>query len=145
MTAENVTFNSNAFITGDLLVPGTPSVRLNGNAQYGGAIAGTGSATPTNYQVTLNGGARLGHLRTRTDPANLPPVAAPPQPTGSRSVSLNNSSQSPGDFSTLRNLTLNSNVGPVVVPPGTYGNFISNGNSRLILGVAVIPRNPGHL
>lgn len=136
MTAENVTFNSNAFITGDLLVPGTPSVRLNGNAQYGGAIAGTGSATPTNYQVTLNGGARLGHLRTRTDPANLPPVAAPPQPTGSRSVSLNNSSQSPGDFSTLRNLTLNSNVGPVVVPPGTYGNFISNGNSRLILGVA---------
>ena len=136
MLPENVTFNSNAFVSGSLLVPGSPAVRLNGNAQYGGATAGGGSASPSNFQVTLNGGSRLGQLRTRTDPTSLPTVVAPPQPTGTRSVSLNNAGQSPGDFATIRNLTLNSNVGPVVVPPGTYGNFISNGNSRLILGVA---------
>lgn len=136
MLPENVTLNGNAFVSDGLLVPGSPTVRLNGNAQYGGAVAGGGSASPKNFQVTLNGRSRLGQLRTRTDPVTLPTVVAPPQPAGTRSVSLNNAGQSPGDFSTIRNLTLNGNVGPVAVPPGTYGNFISNGNSRLILGVA---------
>lgn len=136
MTAENVTFNSNAAIAGDLLVPGSPSLRLNGNPVFGGTIAGAGNAAPTNYQVTLNSGAHLGHLRSRTDPVALPTVNAPPQPAGTRSVSLDNSSQKPGDFATIRNLTLNSNVGPIAVPPGSYGNFIANSNSSLVLGVA---------
>jgi hypothetical protein len=136
MTAENVTLNGNASITGDLLVPGTPSLRLNGGPVFGGTTAGAGSATPSNYQVTLNGGSHLGRLRTRTDPVSLPAVTAPSQPAGSRSVSVNNSSQSPGDFATIRNLTLNGNVGPVAVPPGTYGGLIANGNSGFILGLS---------
>ena len=37
---------------------------------------------------------------------------------------------------TLRNLTLNGNVGQVTVPPGTYGTFTVNGGSGLVLGVA---------
>ncbi|MDI1248189.1 MAG: Ig-like domain-containing protein [Lacunisphaera sp.] len=136
MTAENVTFNGGARVTGDLFVPGTPTVRLNGSPAYGGTQDGTGSATPTNHTITLNGNASLGHVVRRTDAIALPAVSTPPQPAGTRSVSLNNSSQSPGNFATLKNLTLNSNVGPITVPPGTYGNFNANSGSGFVLGVA---------
>ena len=66
----------------------------------------------------------------------LPEAFAPPAPAGTRNVTLNTSSQTAGDFATLRNLTLNSNVGQVAIPPGTYGSFSANGNSGFVLGVA---------
>lgn len=135
MTAENVTLNGGASVTGDLLLPGTPAVKLNGNPTYGGTLDGVGAATPTNHKVTLNGGASLGNVVRRTDPVALPTVARAPSPAGTRSVSLNNSSQSAGDFATIKNLTLNGNVGSVIVPPGTYGNFTANGGSGFILGI----------
>jgi len=47
----------------------------------------------------------------------------------------NNSSQSIGDFATLKNLTLNSNVGQKSIPPGTYGSLTANSGSGFILGV----------
>lgn len=136
MTAENVTLNGNAEILGDLLVPGLPTVRQNGKPAYGGTLDGPGAATPANHTITLNGGSRLRHVVTRTNPVPLPTVAAPPQPTGTRSVSLNNAGQSPGDFATLKNLTLNSHVGAISVPPGTYGSFTANSGSGFVLGVA---------
>jgi uncharacterized protein len=137
LLGESITFNGSASLSGDLLVPGTPTVRLNGSsAHYAGTTIGAGSATPTGYTITLNGSASLQHIVVHTNPVALPAVSAPPQPTGTRSVSLNNASQSPGDFATLRNLTLNSNVGQVVVPPGTYGNFTANSSGGFTLGVA---------
>lgn len=136
MTAENVTLNGGAEVTGDLLVPGSPTIRLNGNPTYAGTLEGAGAATPTAYTITLNGNAKLGHVVRRSDAVALPAVAAPPAPTGTRSVSLNNAGQSPGDFATLKNLTLNGGVGAVTVPPGTYGNFTANANSGFVLGVA---------
>jgi hypothetical protein len=136
MTAENTTFNGGASVTGSLFVPGVPSVRLNGNPTYGGAMDGAGSATPAGYTITLNGGAALGRLVRRTDAVALGAVAVPPQPAGTRSVSLNNAGQSAGDFTTLKNLTLNSNVGQIVVPPGTYGNFTANSGGGFAIGVA---------
>ncbi len=136
MTAENVTLNGSANVTGNLRVPGTPAVQLNGNPTYGGTVEGTGAASPTSHKVTLNGGAKLGHVVRRTDAVALPVVAAPPPPAGTRSVSLNNATDSPGDFATLKNLTLNGNVGAITVPPGTYGDFTANGSSRFALGVA---------
>jgi predicted extracellular nuclease len=136
LLGENIVFNGGASLSGDLFVPGTPGIRLNGNAHYSGTVNGTGSAAPTGYTVTLNGNISLQHIVAHTDPLALPTVAAPPQPTGTRSVSLNNASQNPGDFATLRNLTLNSNVGQVVVPPGTYGNFTANSNGGFTLGLA---------
>src|SRR5690606_9225693 len=36
---------------------------------------------------------------------------------------------------TIRNLTLNSNIGPVAVPPGTYDTFIAGPNSSFVIGV----------
>ncbi len=138
-TAENVTLNSSAKIAGNLLIPGTPTVQLNGTPVYGGTIDSAGSATPTSHKVILNSGARLQHVVRRADSFSLPAVAEPPQPAGTRSVSLNNSSQSPGDFATLKNLTLNSNVGDIAVPPGTYGNFNANAGSSFTLGIAGSP------
>ena len=135
LLAEASTLNS-GMVSGDLLVPGTPTVRLNGHPTYGSTVDGTGSATPSNYTITLNGNSILRHVIRRTDPIALPAVAAPPAPTGSRNVTINNSGQGVGDFTTLRNLTLNGNVGTVTVPPGTYGTFIVNGGSGLVLGVA---------
>src|SRR4029077_3467054 len=96
----------------------------------------TGSTQPTNYSIILNGNATLGNLVTRTDPTTLNSVNPPPTPSGSRDVTINQAGQSPGDFTTLRNLTLNSNVGPITVPPGTYGTFTANGGSSFIFGIA---------
>ncbi len=136
MTAEPVTLNGNAIITGDLLVPGTPTLQLRGNPVFGGTLAGTGLTTPSSQLVTLNGNVCLGHLRIHMDPILLQIVSAPNQPVGTRSVSLNSTSQPPGDFATLCNLTLDGNAGQVTVPPGVYGDFSSNGSSGFTFGVA---------
>ena len=136
MQAENVTLNSKAVISGDLLVPGTPNLVLNGSPTFGGTVDGSGSATPSGFTVTLNGAATLGQLVRRTDPVSLPLVSAPAPPAGTRNVTLNNASQSVGDWSTVRNLTLNSNVGQIAVPAGAYGDFTANRGSGFTLGVA---------
>ncbi|HEU0172735.1 MAG TPA: hypothetical protein VFV58_00605, partial [Blastocatellia bacterium] len=51
-------------------------------------------------------------------------------------MTLNNSSDPVGDWATLRNLTLNSNVGQIAAPAGAYGDFTANGGSGFTLGVA---------
>jgi hypothetical protein len=136
LAGKPVTLNGGASITGDLLVPGTPSVVKNGSVTMQGTKVGTGSSQPTGYTVTLNGPCSLRYLRTRTDPATMPTVALPPAPTGTRSVTLTAAGQNPGDFATIRNLTLNGNVGQVIVPPGTYGNFTVNGAAGFTFGTA---------
>lgn len=137
LTSESVTLNSGAVITADLQVPGTPTLLLNGNPTFGGTIQGTGSPQPTNFQVTLNGGTTvLGHLVNRTDPIPLASVPAPPASQGTRSVTITAAGQSGGNFATLRDLTLNGNVGMFTVPPGTYRNFIANAGSGFVFGIS---------
>ncbi len=136
LTAESMTLNGSAVVTGDLLVPGTPSLRLNGQPVFGGTVDATGQAGATAFTVTLNGGAKLRHLVRRVDAVTLPVVAAPSAPTGTRDVVLNNATQDAGDFATLRNLTLNGNAGTHTIPPGVYGSFTANGSSGFVLGVA---------
>ena len=133
---ESGTLNGGAVITSDLLVPGTPTVRLTGSPTYGGTIDGDGTASPSSYTITLNGGARLRHVVRRTDAVVLPAVQTPPPPTGTRDVVITVPGQNPGNFATVRNLTLNGGVGAVTIPAGTYGTFTVNGNSSLVLGVA---------
>jgi hypothetical protein len=134
MTAENTTLNGNAAVSGDLLLPGTPAVQLNGNPTYGGTLDGIGAVSPTNHKVTLNGSAILGHVVRRTDAISLPVVAAPPAPTGTTTLSLSAPGQTV-DWPALRNLILNSGAGQYAVPPGSYGDFTANGSSSLSLGV----------
>jgi rhamnogalacturonan endolyase len=135
LSPESFAVNSPANVSGDLLVPGTPTVKLNGNPMYGGTINGAGSASPSSQTITLNGNITLNHIVRRTDPIVMPAVSAPPAPTGTRNVVLNSPGQDPGSFSTIRNLTLNSNAGQIAVPPGTYGNMSANTNSGFVLGV----------
>lgn len=136
MTAESATLNSGVSVTGDLLVPGSPTVLLNGSVNYGGTLDGTGAATPTNYTITLSSGVALRHVIRRTNAITLPTVGAPPAPAGTRNVAINSPGQSAGDFATLKNLTLNSNVGQIAVPPGTYGSFNANSGSGFTFGTA---------
>jgi rhamnogalacturonan endolyase len=135
MLAENVTLNGTMTVSGDLLVPGTPNVIINGSPNYGGTVDGSGSEEPANYNVTLNNGTTLSHVVRRTDPLALPTVNAPAPPAGTRSVMINNPSQSVGDWATVRNLTLNGNAGFFTVPAGAYGDFVANSGNGFILGV----------
>ena len=136
MLGENVTLNGGASVSGDLLVPGMPNVVLNGSPNYGGTIDGSGNTAPSNYTVILNSNTTLGHVVRRTDPVLLPVVTTPVAPAGTRSVTINNPSESVSDWTTVRNLTLNSNVGQVAVPAGAYGDFMANGGSGFTLGMA---------
>ncbi len=135
-THYGVTLNGGAKITGELLTVGTPTTRLNGKPDFGGTVDSTGSSNPAGYTITLNGNASLGKLVRRYDATAMPTVAAPSNPTGSRSVNMNKSSDAIGSWATLQNLTLNGNVGNVTVPAGVYGNFTANGGSGFTLGVA---------
>jgi len=132
---ESVVLNGSGTVTGDLLMPGTPSIRLNGQPAFGGTLDGPGAAGSASHGVTLNSGAQLRHLVRRIDAVALPAPLSPVATTGTRYVSLNNVSQSPDDFATIRNLTLNSNAGIRSVPPGAYDTFTANGNAGFILGV----------
>src|SRR5690606_35304902 len=78
---------------------------------------------------------RLGQLVRRTEATPIGEVPAIPQPQGTRSVTISKSTDSPGNPSTLRNLTLQGNAGSIAIPPGTYGDFIANGKTGFVLGV----------
>jgi cytoskeletal protein CcmA (bactofilin family) len=134
LLGEKLTLGGGLTLTGDLLVPGTPTLRVNGNPDFQGTVAGTGSDTPSNYQVVFNGNCTLRYLRTRTDPVVLPTVPLPPPATGTQDVTINQAGQSIGDPAALRDLTLTANVGPIAVPPGTYRTFTLHGGSELVLG-----------
>jgi hypothetical protein len=136
LTVESIVLNGDASITGDLLVPGNPEVRLNGKVGYGGTLDGAGGELPADFSVTLNGGATLGHVVRRTDPVALPLVSPPQPPAGTRSVMLDAAGQSPGDFATLRDLALGANVGQIAVPAGAYGRLAAKPGSGFTLGVA---------
>ncbi|MFT3867414.1 MAG: MBG domain-containing protein [Nibricoccus sp.] len=159
LTGEHVLLTGWSMISLDLLVPGLPSVRTFGTPTYGGTIDAEGATTPGNYTITLFGRPVLRHTVRRIDPIALPTVdvppapdgyhshhskkngwlkpflRCPPKPAGNRQVFLNRETDSIGDFTTLCHLTHNHH-GPVVVPPGTYGDFSAHGRGSFILGVA---------
>jgi hypothetical protein len=131
---ESIALNGNAWISDSLKVPGTPALRLNGQPTYGTTI-GALAASPSNYTVTLNGNAALGHLVTQTT-GTMPPINSTwVSWVGTRDVRINRTSDIPGSFSRpVRDLTVNGNLGPVVVPPGNYRDITVTGNCSLIFG-----------
>ncbi len=135
LTGESFTLNSNNYVSGDLLVPGSPTLRLNGQVLLGGTRDAGGSPSPANYTVTLNSNSVLRYLVHGVDPIPMAAVVAPQTPAGTRSVTLNQPGQSAGDFATLRNVTLNGNAGTLAIPAGAYGSLTANGNSSFVIGV----------
>ena len=131
LSGLNTILNSGAAITGDLLVPGVPQLVRNGTGTFGGTVTGTGAATPTNYQVTLNSSSTLRNLKTRINPQTMPTIAVPPTSTGTVSAVVNNPSQYPTNFTTLKDLTMNSGAGVLTLPGGTYRNITVNSNSGI--------------
>ena len=117
-------------------LPGTPTITLNGGSQYAGAINDEGATTPTNYTVTLNGGVNLaGSIHTRADATELPTdfPNSVPSPSGTRTVSVTSQSgvAGIGNWQTVRDLNVTGSNITIDVPPGNYGTFTVNGNSRL--------------
>lgn len=134
LTGEDITLNGSSRISEDLLVPGTPTIRKNGNGNYGTLVSGSGSASPSDFSITLGGFGFVQRIVQRTDPVSLVPAAAPASPSGTRSISLNSAGGNIGDPATLLNLTLNGNAGAVAVPAGTYGTLTAHGQSKFVLG-----------
>jgi Alpha-L-arabinofuranosidase len=132
---ESITLNSQAAVMLDLLVPGTPTIRLNGSPDYAGSWDASGNAAPTMHALTLNSGAQLRHVVRRVDAPAWSVVHAPPSPAGNRNVVINQNGGGIGDSTTLRDLTLNHGAPEIAVPPGTYGRFTLNSGTTLVLGV----------
>jgi hypothetical protein len=150
LLAEPFTLNGNTQITGDLYLPGSPAIQLNGGATHGGIVSDEGDAIP-NYPVTLSGSINLpGKIHTHVDPRCYPPAtaggtdktcallppdfpASVPAPSGTRNVIIRSQSDVSdiGDWQTVRDLNVKAARLTLEVPPGNYGTFTVNGNSRL--------------
>jgi rhamnogalacturonan endolyase len=136
LAPENIALDGNNFVSGDLLAPGTPEVNVNGAAILAGIKEGPGAAAPSNYAIALNGNAIARYVVRRVDAIALPAVAPLQSPTGTRDVQLHAPNQNPGNFSTIRDLTIGGDIGDLNVPSGAYGEFTVSGNGVLVLGEA---------
>ena len=136
LSAQNMMLNGSDLVSGDLLVPGSPAVRLNGAATLGGTQDSDGAQTPANYTVTLNGAAMLRYLVRRVDAIAMPTATAAQAATGTRDVTLLTATDNPGDVATIRNLTVAGSAGDVALPAGTYGQLTVTGGNALVLGHA---------
>lgn len=134
LLGENITLNGNDWISKDLLVVGTPSIRTNGHPLFGGVFDGTGSASPSNYVITLDGNPVVGRILRQTNPVSMPEIGPLPTPGGSRDVRLNSARDTAGNFATIRDLTVGGDYGQVAVPPGTYRDLTANGGNGFTLG-----------
>lgn len=134
-TGEAFNVNGGFQLTSDLYVAGSPNITTNGGASHGGTTDDGGSASPSGYQIILNGAKLPGRIHTRADapalPADIP--SSVPAPTGTRTVNINSSADTAaiGDWKTVRDLNVNKANVSIDVPPGNYGTFTLNAASRL--------------
>ena len=133
MSGDNLNLNSGLTIDGSLILPGTPDIRLNGGASSPAILNGGGSAQPSGYRVTINGGVSLGAITRMVDATALPVAITPAAGTGTRSVHINQPGDSPGSFATIRTLTVNAQGAVANLPPGRYERITLNGGSTLNL------------
>jgi len=136
LQGEPFSLNGNTQITSDIFLPGTPAIQLQGAATHGGIIVDEGSAVPANYPITLSGAVNLpGKIHTNVDPLPLPAgfPSSIPTPNGARNVTIRTESDIAAivDWQTVRDLNIKGSRLTLDVPPGNYGAFTVNGNSRL--------------
>jgi|GEM_PF-658852 len=136
LSPESLTLNGASCVGGDLLVPGTPAVQILGSPNYVSTLNGPGATAPTAYQIALMSGSILRHTVRRIDALTLPDVSAPSLPGGARNVWITPTSKNVGDFKTVRDLTLNGEIGVYTVPPGNYGTFTAHSHGGFSLGVS---------
>lgn len=131
MNGGSFNLNSGLTIDGTLILPGSPQFTFNGGFQAPAILTGSGSPDPQNYRVTINGGVTLRGIKRRVDPELLPTAIAPVVGTGTRNVHLNNATDNPGSFATIRTLTINAQGRVLPVPPGRYDRITLNGGSTV--------------
>ena len=136
LLGESFTIGGSNQITSDLYLPGTPAIQLSGAARYAGTVSDGGLASPANYTVSLSGDVDLaGRIHTNVDPIQLPAdfPASIPAASGTRTVAIHSQSDIAGigSWQTVRDLSVSRSGLTVNVPPGNYGTFTVNGNSRL--------------
>jgi hypothetical protein len=136
LAARETTLAGNAWISGHLLVPGTPAILLQGTPIFGTTLQGPGATAPSDYTITLAGSAALRAVVLGIDSftPTLPP--APPTPAGTVDLLVTSPRPQVADFSVVRDIHLVGNVGDVAVPPGTYGKISAVGRADLVIGVA---------
>jgi hypothetical protein len=135
LASRDVTLSGNAWVSGDLLVPGTPNVQLQGRPVYGTTLQGSGAVDPSGYFIRLQGNAALRSTVLRIDPLAPAIPAAPPVPSGTQDLLLTSRNQQVRDFSTVRDLSLTGNAGEIALPPGTYGKLSAAGRTTFVLGI----------
>ena len=138
-TGQNFSFEGGFVVTNETYVVGTPNVTVAPSATFNaGTVDESGSPDPVGYTIAINGSSRLlGKIHRRTDPLAFPadiPTSIP-QPTGTRTVTINTAADlaNIGDWSTLKDLHLTKSGESITVPAGNYGSFSVTGNSRLNL------------
>ena len=147
-TGQSFSFEGGFTVTDETYVVGTPTVTVATNATYHGSVDSGGSADPSGYTIAVNGTSRLvGQLHIRSDalafPADIP--TSVPLPAGTRVVSINTTADlaNIGNWATLKELHVNKSGETITVPPGTYGAFSVNGNSRLNFSAGTYNFNDG--
>ncbi|HKO42786.1 MAG TPA: hypothetical protein VJU84_05825, partial [Pyrinomonadaceae bacterium] len=101
--------------------------------QSGEAVVDDGGPTSPAYAVSISG--VTGKIHTRSKPITLPAdfPSSVPAPTGVRSITIRTQSDvaAIGNWQTVRDLNIARAGLTIDVPPGNYGTFTVNGNSRL--------------
>lgn len=135
LSGESFDINGNSTVVGDIYVPGSPEINKSENASYKGTVIGDGKDYPSNYTIKLKGSSTINHIITRTDAITINQIPFITEPKGTRDVFLIKG-DSPGDFSTIRDLVLTRRYNlALAVPEGSYGILRAHGKSAFILGV----------
>jgi len=133
-TPESVTLTDSVAISGDLLVPGSPSLLLAGLPMIADSRDETGSPEPRDYSISLNGSSVLRCLVRRVQPPMMPSLAAPDLPATARDVVVNSFTATAS-----ANAADRSTVAAPVAPHldgGTYRDVSVQAGAELILGHA---------
>jgi hypothetical protein len=136
MTSEAITLSGNAVITGDLRVPGRPTVKVAGAAGYGALVDLLTQPVTASPVIALEGGAQAQRIVRGATPIALAQVVLVRPVAGSRSVALMRATDSAGDFATVKDLTIGAGAGSRAIPPGAYGDLSLEGKAVVVLGIA---------
>ncbi|MGJ8639360.1 MAG: tandem-95 repeat protein [Opitutaceae bacterium] len=134
---DGVNVNSGGRIEGTWYLPGSPNVTLQGGVlESGSVLHGDGSSEPSGYRIRLNRNSYVEAIVDRTLLIDLPIAGVAVSTTGTRTVHINNGSDSIGDASTIKNLTINTSNVDIALPAGSYNRLAINGQSTLTIGTS---------
>jgi len=130
---ESFNLNRGCIITGSLMVPGNPEIQAPGQELNVTPEMDEPIEQGHDYRIHFNRGVEVGEVRLQSSVRLLDPVRPWVDAQGSESVILDKPEDAVEDFSVVRNLIVNGSGSRVEVPAGSYGSFICNGDTTLVL------------